>query len=137
MERLILGDIDFRFAGSMGKEKLERLLKDACDLLIIFDGGNVVSDSDRNKISAIFSEIKYSEELDNEMNICADQYLNKQEIIFSHNDNDYVIEFDVQDQDFWVTIDGWDIHYCENYNEICVYEYGNYRKSVYSRNIKG
>lgn len=65
-----------------------------------------------------------------------DQDLKKQEIVFTHNENDYVIEFDVEDQDFWVTIDGWDIHYCEDYNEICVYEYGNYRKSVYSRKIK-
>jgi len=57
---------------SMKKETLERLLNEACELLIIFEDGNVANDEDKLRISAIFDEIKYADKVDSEMNLQAD-----------------------------------------------------------------
>ena len=51
----------------MTTETLERLLNEACELLIIFEDGNIATDADKARISAIFSEIRYSDELDYDM----------------------------------------------------------------------
>ena len=51
----------------MTKEQLERLLNEACELLIIFEDGNVANDDDKRRIEAIFNEIKYSDDLDADM----------------------------------------------------------------------
>ena len=56
----------------MKKETSERLLNEACELLIIFEDGNVANDEDKLKISAIFNEIKYADKVDSEMNLSAD-----------------------------------------------------------------
>jgi hypothetical protein len=56
----------------MKKETLERLLNEACELLIIFEDGNVANDEDKLRISAIFDEIKYADKVDSEMNLSAD-----------------------------------------------------------------
>jgi len=56
----------------MTKETLERLLNEACELLIIFEDGNIANEQDKARISAIFDEIKYSERLDDEMKLSAD-----------------------------------------------------------------
>jgi hypothetical protein len=56
----------------MKKETLERLLNEACELLIIFEDGNVASDEDKKKISAIFNEIKYADDIDDEQAMSAD-----------------------------------------------------------------
>lgn len=56
----------------MTKETLERLLNEACELLIIFEDGNVANDEDKERISAIFNEIKYADKVDSEMNLSAD-----------------------------------------------------------------
>ena len=56
----------------MTKETLERLLNEACELLIIFEDGNVANDEDKERISAIFNEIKYADKIDSEMNLSAD-----------------------------------------------------------------
>lgn len=55
---------------------------------------------------------------------------------FNHNGCDYRIELSPDDSDYWITIDEFDIHYCEDYNEVCVYEQGNTDRSVYSIKIK-
>jgi len=52
----------------MTKETLERLLNEACELLIIFEDGNVANDEDKLRIAALFNEIKYADEIDSEMN---------------------------------------------------------------------
>ena len=57
----------------MTKETLERLLNEACELLIIFENGNVANDEDKSRISAIFNEIKYSDEIDSEMQARANE----------------------------------------------------------------
>ena len=55
----------------MTKETLERLLNEACELLIIFEDGNVANDEDKERISVIFNEIKYADKIDSEMNLSA------------------------------------------------------------------
>ena len=56
----------------MTKKTLKRLLNEACELLIVFEDGNVANDQDKAKITAIFNEIKYSDKIDSEMNLSAD-----------------------------------------------------------------
>jgi hypothetical protein len=51
----------------MKKETLERLLNEACELLIIFEEGNIANVDDQKRITAIFNEIKYSDKIDSEM----------------------------------------------------------------------
>jgi hypothetical protein len=51
----------------MKKEQLERLLNEACELLIIFEDGNLANEDDKKRIEAIFNEVKYSDGLDAEM----------------------------------------------------------------------
>lgn len=51
----------------MTKKQLQRLLNEACELLIIFEDGNVANDDDKRRIEAIFNEIKYSDRLDADM----------------------------------------------------------------------
>ena len=57
----------------MTKETLERLLNEACELLIIFEDGNVANDEDKSRIAAIFNEIKYSDRVASEMQARADE----------------------------------------------------------------
>lgn len=56
----------------MTKLTIERLLNEACELLIIFKNDNVASDEDKARITAIFNEIRYSDKIDSEMNLSAD-----------------------------------------------------------------
>ena len=56
----------------MKKETLERLLNNACELLIIFEDSGFATQEDKDKIDAIFNEIKYTESIDNEIKMNAD-----------------------------------------------------------------
>jgi hypothetical protein len=51
----------------MTKETLERLLNEACELLIVFEDSNASTAEDKLRIAAIFDEIKYSDRLDEAM----------------------------------------------------------------------
>jgi hypothetical protein len=57
----------------MTKETLTRLLNEACELLIIFEDGNVANNEDKTRIVAIFNEIKYADKIDSEMYLSADE----------------------------------------------------------------
>lgn len=57
----------------MKKETLERLLNEACELLIIFEDGNIVNEDDKTRISAIFNEIKYANKIDSEIHFLANK----------------------------------------------------------------
>lgn len=61
----------------MKRETLERLLNEACELLIIFEDNNVMSDDDKNRIDAIFNEIKYADEIDNELALTLSERIDK------------------------------------------------------------
>lgn len=56
----------------MKEETLNRLLDKACELLMKFESGHTANEEDKQRISAIFDEIKYSEEIDKEMELCKD-----------------------------------------------------------------
>ena len=56
----------------MTKNDLERLLNEACELLIIFEDSDYSTSEDKLRISAIFDEIKYADKIDSEMNRSAD-----------------------------------------------------------------
>ena len=56
----------------MKKETLERLLNNACEFLIIFEDSNSATQEDKDKIDAIFNEIKYADSIDNEIRMSAD-----------------------------------------------------------------
>ena len=43
----------------MTRETLERLLNEACELLMIFEDGNTVTNADKIRINAIFDEVGY------------------------------------------------------------------------------
>jgi hypothetical protein len=53
-------------------ETLKRLLNSACELLIIFEDSGHATQEDKDKISVIFNEIKYSERIDDEIRMSAD-----------------------------------------------------------------
>lgn len=45
------------------------------------------------------------------------------------------IVFIVAEPDHWFSVNGYDVHYCEDYNDIVVYREGSYDQ-IYSRKIK-
>ena len=62
----------------MEKNQLEKLLNEACELLIIFEDGNIANEEDLKRISAIFNEIKYADEIDNELALTISERYGKQ-----------------------------------------------------------
>jgi len=56
----------------MTKETLERLLNEACELLIVFEDSNASTAEDKLRIAAIFDEIKYSDRLELDEAMSAD-----------------------------------------------------------------
>lgn len=64
----------------MTKETLERLLNQACELLIIFENSGYATSEELTKINAIFNEIKYADEIDSEMNANADEEVQDWEV---------------------------------------------------------
>jgi hypothetical protein len=60
------------------KNQLEKLLNEACELLIIFEDGNIANEEDLKRISAIFNEIKYADEIDNELALTISERYGKQ-----------------------------------------------------------
>ena len=61
----------------MTKETLERLLNEACELLIIFEDGNIVTNDDKVRIDTIFNEIKYADNIDNELALTLSERIDK------------------------------------------------------------
>jgi hypothetical protein len=61
---------------------------------------------------------------------------NVQKLEFAYNGKDYKIVFIAEDSDYWVTMEEFDIHYSEDYNQISVYIQGQLSSSIYSRKIK-
>jgi len=61
----------------MTKETLERLLNEACELLIIFEDGNIITNDDKVRIDTIFNEIKYADNIDNELALTLSERIDK------------------------------------------------------------
>jgi len=57
-------------------------------------------------------------------------------IEFMDNDTIHTFTFNVIHSDFWFCDNGYDIHYCEDDNEICVYKQDDTSKTIYSETIK-
>lgn len=66
----------------------------------------------------------------------------RQKINFNYANKDYSFTFVPEQSDWWITLiaqDGteFDIHYCEDYNEICVYlSEDKEQHSIYKQKIK-
>lgn len=60
-----------------------------------------------------------------------------QQEILEFNDGGVMhrIVFIVAEPDHWFSVRGYDVHYCEDYNDIVVYKEGTYNE-IYSRKIK-
>jgi hypothetical protein len=63
-------------------------------------------------------------------------YMKTEVLQFIDEGSIVTLVLNVEDADFWTTINGYDIHYCEDYNEICVYHPSDDSKTIYSRPIK-
>jgi hypothetical protein len=63
----------------MKKETLERLLNEACELLIIFEDSSAVNKTDKARINAIFNEIKFADDIDNELSLTFSEWADKQD----------------------------------------------------------
>jgi len=59
----------------MTTENLEKLLNEACQLLIIFENSNTCTEKDKNRISAIFNELKYADNIDDELALTYTEWL--------------------------------------------------------------
>jgi hypothetical protein len=57
-------------------------------------------------------------------------------IIFRHNDKIYSIAIRPEESDWWASVDGFDVHYCEEYNQICVYELDSNYIAIHKQKIK-
>ena len=73
----------------MTKETLERLLNEACELLIIFEDGNVANDEDKVRIEAIFNEIKYADDIDDELALTFTEWSDKHGMSADDEAQDY------------------------------------------------
>ena len=62
----------------MTRESSERLLNEACMLLIIFEDSNTINKKDKARIKAIFDEIKFADDIDNELAITFSEWEDKQ-----------------------------------------------------------
>jgi hypothetical protein len=57
-------------------------------------------------------------------------------IVFRHNDDEHSFTIYPTEPDWWVYIeDLFDIHYCEDYNEICVYQSQDYSTTIHKQKI--
>ena len=62
----------------MTRDTSERLLNEACMLLIIFEDSNTINKKDKARIKAIFDEIKFADDIDNELALTFSEWEDKQ-----------------------------------------------------------
>lgn len=62
----------------MTRETLERLLNEACELLIIFEDSNIAKKKDKARINAIFNEIKFADDINDELTLTFSEWADKQ-----------------------------------------------------------
>jgi hypothetical protein len=58
------------------------------------------------------------------------------EIKFSYEGKDQKISITPEDSDWWTSVDNFDIHYCEDYNQISVYNSNNDYITIHKQPIK-
>lgn len=66
------------------------------------------------------------------------------ELVFNYNDSLVILNITPEESDWWTTLramsaDGniheFDVHYCEDYNEVCVYVAGIHSQSIYKQSL--
>jgi hypothetical protein len=57
------------------------------------------------------------------------------EIKFNYNGADYLLSIAPEETDWWTCIDDFDIHYCEDYNQISVYHKDNNYITIHKQPI--
>ena len=62
----------------MTRESSERLLNEACMLLIIFEDSNTINKKDKARIKAIFDEIKFADDINDELALTFSEWADKQ-----------------------------------------------------------
>ncbi len=62
----------------MTRESSERLLNEACMLLIIFEDSNTINKKDKARIKAIFDEIKFADDINDELALTFSEWEDKQ-----------------------------------------------------------
>jgi hypothetical protein len=58
------------------------------------------------------------------------------EIKFSYKGIDYSISINPEEPDWWTSVGNFDIHYCEDYNQISVYNSDNDYITIHKQPIK-
>jgi hypothetical protein len=56
-------------------------------------------------------------------------------IVFRHNDKVHSMVIRPTEPDWWTSYGGFDIHYCEDYNSICVYELDSNYIAIHKQKI--
>jgi len=69
MEMLAIVEEMIRQSIPQQKDTLNRLLDTACELLTTFEASGAASEEDKKRIDSLFNEIKYNDELDQEMEL--------------------------------------------------------------------
>jgi hypothetical protein len=108
------------------------------------DGNGEVSDSGTIKKYAIAIENEYgdvvewtSADSEGEAQAMIKQSLKDVSIQFTYQDIQYNYTITPDEADFWFSVDVFDIHYCEEYNEVCVYLQKDYTlKTIHKQRIK-
>jgi hypothetical protein len=57
-------------------------------------------------------------------------------MVFHHNDKVHLMVIHPEDSDWWASVDGFDVHYCEEYNSVCVYESDSNYILIHKQEIK-
>lgn len=58
------------------------------------------------------------------------------EVTFTHNNQEYSFTIYPTEPDWWTSVGDFDIHYCEDYNEVCVYKVDTSYNSIHTQKIK-
>ena len=57
-------------------------------------------------------------------------------ITFHHDGKIHSVAICPEDTDWWTSVDDFDIHYCEDYNQITVYKSDNNYVTIHKQKIK-
>ena len=57
------------------------------------------------------------------------------EINFNYNGANYSLSIAPEEADWWTSIGEFDVHYCEDYNQICVYELDSNYIAIHKQKI--
>lgn len=56
-------------------------------------------------------------------------------IVFRHDDKIHSMVIRPEDADWWTSVDDFDVHYCEDYNQISIYKSDNNYVTIHKQKI--